>query len=405
VASAPVAIQLLSKPASTRLWRIGATGIHRAIVSLSGRLVPAGRSALMRSRRPGVFVTPLAADQAMRLHYYDAQPNFGDALNEWLWDALLPGCWDPSDGIHFSGIGTIIGGSMPKAKHWVVFTSGVGYGKLPDRFDVSSWSIVSVRGPLTARTLGLPPKAAVTDGALLLASLSQYAPLAERDRDGIVFVPHYSSDRLGRWREVCERVGVEHLSPTLPSREVIERIRRARLVLADAMHAAIVADALRVPWIPMVTSPQISTFKWLDWTRSMELPYRPCHLPPSNIASRVQDSMLWATGGNHGFAPDTDDAAVVRFQRRNRLFQRRWWPPARLVGRQLNKLATRLAGAAQRMRPMWAIDEAYFDRAAASLAAASRQQGLLSRDQVFRDRLDALAGRLVEVRRIAGHAG
>lgn len=36
------------------------------------------------------------------------------------------------------------------------------------------------------------------------------------------------------------------------------------MVLADAMHAAIIADAMRVPWLPLITSPQINTFKWLD---------------------------------------------------------------------------------------------------------------------------------------------
>ena len=40
------------------------------------------------------------------------------------------------------------------------------------------------------------------------------------------------------------------------------------------MHGAIVADTLRVPWIPVRTNPKILPFKWLDWCQSVKLPYR-----------------------------------------------------------------------------------------------------------------------------------
>ena len=39
------------------------------------------------------------------------------------------------------------------------------------------------------------------------------------------------------------------------------------------MHGAIIADTLRIPWIPISTRPSINTFKWLDWCESMELEY------------------------------------------------------------------------------------------------------------------------------------
>jgi succinoglycan biosynthesis protein ExoV len=46
------------------------------------------------------------------------------------------------------------------------------------------------------------------------------------------------------------------------------------------MHGAIVADALRVPWVPIVTSPRILKLKWQDWCSSVNLPYQPDHLYP-----------------------------------------------------------------------------------------------------------------------------
>ena len=47
----------------------------------------------------------------MKLYYYRAtQGNFGDDLNSWLWEELVPGRWsDEDDGELFCGIGTIIG--------------------------------------------------------------------------------------------------------------------------------------------------------------------------------------------------------------------------------------------------------------------------------------------------------
>ncbi len=241
----------------------------------------------------------ISIPMAMKLHYYSKSANFGDAINTWLWDRLLPGCLDENADVRFSGIGTILRGDMPNAEHWVVFTSGVGYPPLPPDFGGKRWSVISVRGPLSAAALGLPAEAAVTDGAILLASLSEYAPLPEKERSGIVFVPHYAAELSGEWRGAAKRAGIEYLSPLSESREVIARLRSAKLVLADAMHAAIVADAMRVPWIPLVTSPQVNTFKWLDWTRSMKVQYAPVTLSSTTLVSRVHNAMLFVHGEHH----------------------------------------------------------------------------------------------------------
>ena len=62
----------------------------------------------------------------MILHYYrSAAGNFGDDINQWLWERLLPDCWD-DDGIHFAGIGTIITNTMPRAKSGVIGLSSLG---------------------------------------------------------------------------------------------------------------------------------------------------------------------------------------------------------------------------------------------------------------------------------------
>jgi succinoglycan biosynthesis protein ExoV len=119
----------------------------------------------------------------MKLYYYkDVVGNFGDDLNSWLWDTLLPDFFDQDDSVRMSGIGTIINTAMPKTNKWIVFSSGVGYGNPPANFGDDSWDILSVRGPLSAKVLGLPQDKYITDGAALLNTLEEFKPLSESER-------------------------------------------------------------------------------------------------------------------------------------------------------------------------------------------------------------------------------
>jgi succinoglycan biosynthesis protein ExoV len=338
----------------------------------------------------------------MKLYYYDRHANFGDGMNSWLWPRLLPGSFDADDGISFSGIGTIIGPSMPPSKRWIVFTSGVGYGGVPAGFGGDGWSIVAVRGPLSAAALGLEARAAVTDGAILLATLPEYAALAEEKRDGILFIPHHQTDGDADWQEVCRRAGVEYLPARLDSREVIGRIRGARLVLAEAMHAAIVADTMRVPFVPISGSPQVNSFKWLDWSRSLHLPYEPVVLPPANVASALRHRMLWAYRESYQFDATDEEAALAYFKQRFRAKPGRLQTRVRrVVRRQHERLDSFLRGprAAAQLRGR---DERLIDRTAAALAAAARRPGFLSDDGAFLSRVDELVSRLQTVRELAG---
>src|SRR3546814_2815542 len=83
----------------------------------------------------------------------------------------------------------------------------------------------------------------------------------------------------GPWERACELAGVELVDPRQCAHRVIERIRTSRLVIADSMHAAIIADTMRVPWVPVASSRRINSFKLLDWTLSLDLPYEPVALP------------------------------------------------------------------------------------------------------------------------------
>ena len=333
----------------------------------------------------------------MKLYYFTESSNFGDSLNAWLWHRLLPQAWDSDEGTFFAGIGTIINANMPATRRWIIFGSGVGYGGLPPHFGGPQWTVVAVRGPLSAAVLGLPAEASVTDGAMLLATLPEYAPLPAEERKGVVFVPHFEAERGAAWPLACRKAGIEYINPLDDSRTVVERIRHARLVIAEAMHAAIVADALRVPWLPVVSSPQVSTFKWLDWTRSMDLPYAPFALHTSSMRARLRNAMLWAYGQEHRFRDHREESALRYYTRRYAGRSIHGWTPINRLGRRVHRRAERMLASPRIASWREARDAAMVDRAASDLARLADQTGTLSDDHVFHQRIDVLMERLASL--------
>lgn len=213
----------------------------------------------------------------MRLYYFqDPNGNFGDDLNPWIWNQLLPGAFDSKDERLFVGIGTLLNHRLPQADRYLVFGAGVGYGERPS-LD-SSWEFVCVRGPVTARVLGLPDDRALIDPGILAADLfARRGPT--RGGSGVAFMPHCHAARAGQWEEVCRRAGVRYIDPARPVEEVLAAIARSDLLLAEAMHGAIVAEGLGVPWVPVTTADHVLTSKWDDWFGSLGLVYAPVVLP------------------------------------------------------------------------------------------------------------------------------
>jgi hypothetical protein len=224
--------------------------------------------------------------------------NFGDMLNGWLWRELRPQLFSHHEashaaagaaGVRFVGIGTILDRHLPRAPLTVVFGTGTGYAPPPADLASPRWRVYGVRGPLSAKVLGLPPSAALTDPAILLAS---HPGFRQRVPRGTVFVPHWKSLRFGQWREACALAGIEFVDPCADARTVIRAIAGARKVIAESMHAGIVADAFRVPWVPVVLSREVAPFKWADWASTVGLGYRPLLVGPSAPAEVWRDQVL-----------------------------------------------------------------------------------------------------------------
>jgi succinoglycan biosynthesis protein ExoV len=203
----------------------------------------------------------------MKLIYHkSATGNFGDDLNPWLWPQLLPGIFDTNDEILFVGIGTILGlrvRNMTSA-YKVVFGSGVGIGTLPTIDD--RWKFYCVRGPLTQKALSLDPHLAISDPAILVRILNLPQ---EQKCYKVSFMPHHASTELTNWANVCHLLGIKYIDPTDNVDETLRNIQRSELLISEAMHGAIVADALRIPWIPASLHYGFNEFKWQDWCESL----------------------------------------------------------------------------------------------------------------------------------------
>jgi succinoglycan biosynthesis protein ExoV len=212
----------------------------------------------------------------MKLHYYKGRsPNFGDELNPMLWPQLIPDVLAQAPDALFLGIGTLLRNGFPATRRKVVFGTGAGYSRSLPRLD-SNWDIYCVRGPLTAQALGLAPRMAITDPAVLLAQL--YTQPAE-PRHRVSFMPHHESQNLGDWRPICQELGIHYIDPADDPGAVIADIRGSSMLIAEAMHGAIVADTFRVPWVPVVCYDHILDFKWQDWCQSLDMQYQPERLP------------------------------------------------------------------------------------------------------------------------------
>ena len=225
------------------------------------------------------------------IYFQDPQGNFGDELNRWLWPRIFDGAIsgfghhgiesleeNGAEALLFYGIGTILDDRIPAEPEKIIFGSGFGYGK--PLADLTRCNIVFVRGEQTAAAIGVSRDKALTDPAILLR---RFFPLIadEKKLHDVSFMPHHSTTAGGFWQKACTELGINYISPTgFDVEAVVKQISASRLVIAEAMHGAIVADAFRVPWIPVSTVRETNPFKWQDWCGSLNLQYSPIRLTP-----------------------------------------------------------------------------------------------------------------------------
>lgn len=216
----------------------------------------------------------------MKLYYYNARDNgfklgnFGDDLNPWIWNQLIPELFvNDNSSTLFVGIGTLLNEFLPSSPKKIIFGSGSGYGNI----DVKNerFQIYFVRGRLTAQLLAIPAEKAITDPAILVKYL--YTPKHTEKHYKYSYMPHHLESEMNRqgWQQLCADCGLNYIDPGAPVEEVLAAITSTEILFTEAMHGAIVADALRIPWVPIKTNQKILEFKWKDWLEGLDIDYKP----------------------------------------------------------------------------------------------------------------------------------
>lgn len=214
--------------------------------------------------------------------------NFGDELNGLLWPRLLPQFFDADPQIQFLGIGSILDARHPQARTKIVAGSGYGGYEPRSRLD-SSWLIHWVRGPHTAALYGLPRDLGLGDPAALIPLV---APVRVPTPGMIGFMPHFESAAHGRWHEAAADAGIRIIDPRGDPSGIVANIARCELIISEALHGVIVADALRTPWIAVRPLASVHRAKWQDWAAALPLGIRFHRLPPSSFLEQARASPL-----------------------------------------------------------------------------------------------------------------
>jgi hypothetical protein len=159
----------------------------------------------------------------------------------------------------------------------------------PDR--MARCNFLGVRGPLTRDVLGLPSDTPIGDPGLLLPFL--YSPKPNQDfLEKTICVPHFLEKKSDE--ELLAMTGCDLiLRPNLAGgRESVgnflDSLSSAKLVLAGALHAAIVAHAYGKAFAYFDSGYIDVPFKWRDFAASI-------HMPPEFVKTVDAGSAFYKT--------------------------------------------------------------------------------------------------------------
>lgn len=228
--------------------------------------------------------------------------NFGDDLNAWLWPELF-GNKPGNDDTYFLGIGSILLGNSPLLAKMdnarkIVFGSGVRPSEsyIPYQPD-SKTDIRFLRGPLSAAML-LNKYEYISDAAYAIRQLKDFESLKNTTKKyRISLMPYFLSADLYNWQAICKELGYHYISP-LSEHGVeftLKEIAASSCLITEAMHGAIAADLLRVPWhrfvlsTPHMEGTMVSQFKWSDWQQSIAVNEQEVSFIPFYKKTRVHN--------------------------------------------------------------------------------------------------------------------
>jgi succinoglycan biosynthesis protein ExoV len=215
------------------------------------------------------------------IYYKDPKGNFGDDLNGWLWPRLFGE--EKPDNDAFIGIGSILYNGSPLFKDLgnkrkIVFGTGIRPGYKNFTWD-DSWDIRFLRGPLSACNFNNTYEY-IADAAYALRLTNEFNNIQQsKKKYEVSVIPYFKSQEFFDWKALCDKLGFHYISPASENgvEHTLREIAASKYVIAEAMHGAIAADILRVPWsrfvlsTPFTEGGKVSEFKWMDWLHSIQL--------------------------------------------------------------------------------------------------------------------------------------
>jgi hypothetical protein len=206
--------------------------------------------------------------------------NFGDYITKYIFDKMD---FEIGQGNYFLGCGSILHQSVfqnATYKNFIVWGAGIGENSKINRHNISEhgkFDIYSVRGPKTAKLLGIENDVPYGDLGLLMPCF--YKPKYFVDR--VVYTPHwlnYHNIRLRHRRSIYNLVDCDLVMSPLINAETFEKclddISSAGFILTNSLHGSIIAHAYGRPWAPCRYEKEHvpNQFKWLDWFEYIGLP-------------------------------------------------------------------------------------------------------------------------------------
>lgn len=190
--------------------------------------------------------------------------NFGDELNDLIFPQLgYTKCieYNKQNLLNLNtscvlGLGTLL---TKKIKSKITVAGAGSDGVSKPSVDLN---YIFVRGKLTAKHLDLSIDKGVGDPAYFLTDYFRKIAVTTKTKN-VGIVPHWSS---------IELISKENIiSPFLPVDEFIKKVSNCEFILAEAMHGAICADILRIPFAPIKIKDNVNEFKWHDWASTIDL--------------------------------------------------------------------------------------------------------------------------------------
>lgn len=222
--------------------------------------------------------------QDMRVYWWNAKPNFGDALTPFLVERFtgVTVQWAAPPHAQAVIVGSVID-VLPTS--WTGIIAGAG--KLHEHSTIPSGAhILGLRGHLTAE--GIPGDYAIGDPALLVDEL---IPPQEKLHD-LGIVPHWTDQVLAR---KFNHLNTFVINPLWDPLRVITEISRCKRIVASSLHGIVVADAFGIPrraemFPAMNNKYEGGTFKFEDYSSGINFPmqFGVLQEPPRGPIERAQ---------------------------------------------------------------------------------------------------------------------